>query len=442
MARRGHVIMYIFDLSLFIFFFYVSIFNPEKTIYIVIFTLFMLIKLCALWKSYQSVVLMFLFMSTFLVMFIPFFLFNIKISFYRDFQNHYYFSYVARAICLFIFTIWMSCFFKKNKAEDNRLISITKNLKTKPNLAITIIIVSTMIFIAIFGQGGENIFLSGGYGKGGGKKLLGGLAIFEYFLIFMPIFMAYSNRKNKSLIFLLSIFYVFKNLSLGGRIESLQVILMLFILFFDGKIPYKKVFASMIILMLFLNIWGVFRGNTSIGIKNALGTNVFAIYTLFDTQSEVIYTSSVYQSLRIDNRHDKIKLIKMFVLYIMSLIIPSRFMPPEAYLHITASKVTNFGGGGLISSYFFTWLGYPGVILVGIAFSLFLFSIQNKNKSRSLIIFQAMVLSSYPRWFSYSPITLFKMCVYAVIMWGIFKVVRSFFLVTIPSRSLSSGVCQ
>ena len=114
-----------------------------------------------------------------------------------------------------------------------------------------------MFLITIFGRSGNNIFDSGGYGSiGANVQNAGGLAIFEYFLVLFPIAYIYSgqNKKKLRLLLIMAVIYSLKGLLLGGRIEALQMLLMIFILYIDNKkLKLRKVIRLLIVPIFILH---------------------------------------------------------------------------------------------------------------------------------------------------------------------------------------------
>ena len=71
---------------------------------------------------------------------------------------------------------------------------------------------------------------------------------------------------------------------------------------------------------------------------------------------------------------------------------------------------TNYpcGGGGLISAFFYVFLGHIGVIFIGYVIAKILsIGVRSKNTFKNL--FFILAYTTMPRWFAYYPITLFKL---------------------------------
>lgn len=69
-----------------------------------------------------------------------------------------------------------------------------------------------------------------------------------------------------------------------------------------------------------------------------------------------------------------------------------------------------------------------GVILIEDFFAK-IFNNYKKNSSKEyvFIIYIFMLLSTFPRWFAYSPITAFKLCIYsAIVFWVVDKLEEIF----------------
>jgi len=398
---------------------------PDKSVYLAIMTVIFLIDLSVRWKNIQSVVLLFVYMVTHAVMLVIFYGYDVHISFYKAFQNDFYFSHVLRSLSFLIFVIWLFAF--PSNSINRKNFGLRQFFTPKPNRVLFFASVSIMTFIIVTGIAGESIFQSGGYGQGKTTRFMN-LAIYEYFLIFFLMGFKYmkENLLSKLIMAVLVSLYVVKNLSFGGRIESLQLIIMIFILFLEGKFKYRVLLPLGLLLVVFLGLWGMFRGSVSSDLSILYYLRRFNTLEVFATQSEVIYSSAVIQSLRIDSLYSQEEFLNMLVLFFVSVFVPSRFMPQEAYLTSVARNVSGFGGGGLISSYFYTWLGYFGVVFIGLWIAMLLNGL-GRRRSQGFVVYQIMVLSVYPRWFSYSPITMFKLSFYGVIVYFIFRFSEAIF---------------
>lgn len=372
-----------------------------------------------LYKSIKqkSFFIMFFFWFTYIIYLYPYFFFGTQLTPFMHYQNEYIFTLTL--IIHSIFLIFFNLFFKEIKHTDDP----KKFIKIKDNYLFFIASIVIMIFIIVFGKAGETIFESGGYGRNLTTNFLN-LAIYEYYYIFFLLAVKYSDLKKPRLfvIFSISIFYILKNLALGGRIESLQLLLLIFLLFYSHKISSKLFFIGLFIGYYFFDIYGRFRGNPLIIFEGWewLKPFNFNIDIISNNQTNVFYNGAAFVGLVQDNLFDITFRIKSFFYFILSLFVPSKYIPKEYNLWSAGRSLgVNYGGGGLISSIIYVWLGIVGVILIADFFAK-IFNNYNKNSSKEYaFIYIFMLLSTFPRWFAYSPITAFKLCVYSVIIFWV-----------------------
>ncbi len=167
----------IITLFLNIFLIALSFYDTNFSKYLLLSTLWTNIILLYKSRNQKSFLLMFIFWISYILLIMPAFFLDLKITGYRDYQDIYYFSLtlIIHSIFLNVFNI----FFKAvTFVKDPKL-----RIRIKDNFLFFYFTVLIMIFIVIFGRTGTNIFSAGGYGNVGVRDL-GGLAINEYFYIF------------------------------------------------------------------------------------------------------------------------------------------------------------------------------------------------------------------------------------------------------------------
>ena len=140
-------------------------------------------------------------------------------------------------------------------------------------------------------------------------------------------------------------------------------------------------------------------------------------------QGEVFYSSVAFIGLK---NYGLLNTNKSFEYFVLSLILPSRYLPKISDLPGYVSSFTPIGGGSGVFAYFYVWFGIYGVVGIAIFLS-FLINLAYKSSNEYLILYSVMVLSTYPRWFAYSPITLFKLCLYILPVYFIYKIMFNSF---------------
>lgn len=343
---------------------------------------------------------------------------------YTMFDNEVYYANVLVVHSLFIaVTALFIPFIKKPFV-------IKDYLPQKDNLFVFYGLVFLMGCIIVFGRSGTSIFESGGYGSADANvQLAGGLAIFEYFLVLFPLAYVYSGRKKKHLMILIAISLCFcaKGMLFGGRIEAIQAVLQLFILFIDSKtLKLRKVILSMVIPVFAMVFFGFIRSNPNIGfaeILEVIGDNSsLSMYTFFGNHIDVYYSSTRLYAFVEEGILTFGDRLYIFALNILAVVVPYGKLPEAANLAAYRQMEYPAGGGGLASMFFFVFLSYPGVILFASILGVLIRRIISSHQP-IVLLYGLMILSTYPRWFAYSPIVFFKMAAYILPVYFIINLV-------------------
>jgi hypothetical protein len=394
--------------------FYFSLDNSILFFYNVV--IFVNIYIIILYRRNPAILLLFIFCLFYTLSLIPYYFYNINISAWNDFNEIKYYNHVLRIYGCFIVTPLF--FYHKKFLNFNE----TFKSPTNPNQIGFYIFSFICLLVIIFGQSGNNIFIAGGYASDESTKSV----IYEYFILFLLIAYYYSNKKKIQLIIILFlfVFYIFKSLLFGGRIEVIQLIILGFyvlILDFNMKLSSLKLIIGCLMFYYFNQVVGAIRSNP----LPLLEGNYIAYLNPFDSilNPKLNYISSnegdVFQSSArliglIDNGIlDFYMRIKSFFFFFLSIIIPKSWLPEEASLITYKKDIYNSGGGGFITVYFFAFLGWLGPFVIS-AYLFWIYKLLNIFKSDYLKLYGLMLFSTFPRWFAYNPIILFKLCLFII----------------------------
>ena len=403
---------------LIIFFFFASFFLSfyGLTTFFYAYVIFINIYVVFLYRKNAALLLFYIFCLFYTFSLIPYYFFDLDVSPWKDFNEQYYYDIVVRIYSCFLVT---PLFFNHNK-----YLSLKEDFKIPQNFNIlgffTFCIICVLIIV--FGQSGSNIFESGGYATGDSSKS----TIYEYFILFFFIAYYYSNRKWGQLFILggVGVLYIIKSLLYGGRIEVIQFLLLCFYLLnIDFKLkmtPLKIIIGC----LMFYYINMVFSGIRSNPVPFIDGNYTYYLNPFEGySNSQMTYISSnegdVFQSsvrllgLIENGLLDVITRIKAFIGFFFSIVVPSSWLPEEASLITYKKDVYNSGGGGLIAVYFYAFLGWLGPFIIS-AYLFWIYRLTSKHKSIYLKFYCLMVFSTFPRWFAYNPIILFKLCLWII----------------------------
>jgi hypothetical protein len=152
-------------------------------------------------------------------------------------------------------------------------------------------------------------------------------------------------------------------------------------------------------------------------LENLAFKNVFASPDDFyiSHQGDVVHSSSRLISFA-DNEIVPFETrMSSFVGWLSSPMVPWRFLPEEANMAAYMKDQYPTGGGGSPFAYFYFWLSYPGVILIGVLVGL-IFRGYVRHKGSLYGVYFVIIIATFPRWLSYSPINFIKMGVYGFLL--------------------------
>ena len=109
---------------------------------------------------------------------------------------------------------------------------------------------------------------------------------------------------------------------------------------------------------------------------------------------------------------------------------PFSALPPIA--NLSSYLVKDYGtlGGGLIFGYFYVWFSYAGILFIAFYIS-WLWRKLTTTVKQPLLVYGILAFSSIGGWYAYTPVTLFKYC-----LWGMVY----FFVISRVYKALSPRV--
>lgn len=349
-------------------------------------------------RRIQPAVLMGVFFLSYIMYLIPYYFYDYIISAHEQYYKRELYDQMLGIHLLFLSSILL---FLKNNLNADRL-KIKDLIKPRNNILVFSLLYVIMLVI-IFSIKGSSV-LEGSYstyidnleGQGGSV---------EYFYIFFTIAFFFTTKPIvRNSLLLLVFYYCYITITRGYRIQFVQMVILAFVLFFDGK--FKTVY------MMVFAFFG-FVASEIVGMLKMVGSLTFEdVLTLFEksdkiiiinNQTEVFYSSVVFLGLVKDDVFSFGIRIWSALGFIWNWFVPSSFVWKEARLPVFAHDYTTLGGGGLISAYFYIWFGYLGPILIGLGLATLFNNTYSLGIKRNFKIVTILVLSLYPRWFAYDP---------------------------------------
>lgn len=372
-------------------------------------------------KKNIPIFLLFVFIFLYTNTFNYFFISNYYLSVWPDFQTDFYYKIVL--INHFIFILILGNLITVNKYSNFKF-DIESYFK--PNIYLYNLFIIFFLIFLYLGIKGDNIFISGIYADSESMKKT---TFHEYNILLYFFILIYSPRERRFFFinFVLISIFILKTLLFGGRIEVIQISLLFFYFYFvfQAKVSYKSVILFSLTAYFLLHIFENIRNNPNILLYLDYNS-IFDFSNLFQIESNRLYVDSnqgdvIQSSARILGLIENGYLpfgtrIFSFIFNFFASILPPFLLPDFTNLSVYRQDIYNSGGGGLISIYFYVWFGYLGPIIASFILAYFINKFYT-TKNRYILIYSICILITFPRWFAYNPIHLFKFCLYAVILY-------------------------
>lgn len=310
----------------------------------------------------------------------------------------------------YLFIITLSFFLNPHKKSKRAIYLVG----TKKSLIIFSFCILGALVCMIKGKSGANIFSSGGYGNT--ISTLEVSSMFGYGILFILCALIYANTSRKiKIVILTSMLYVVRDLMFGGRIDSIMLILILFIMYFRFILSKKKILTYMILGFFFMKSWEVFRSMTDGNLISMLNSGSVSAGFISGNASDVYYAS-----MRIIDMIDKNLLtisdrILSGFYFLLSIVIPYNKLPDLANLSSYMPDY-NSGGGGLAPIFMFAMYGVFGVIVFAMFIGKKINNMLTGNCGQYGYVYGVLLIATVPRWFAYYPINAIKYCLYGVVI--------------------------
>lgn len=245
------------------------------------------------------------------------------------------------------------------------------------------------------------------------SKIVTSTTILEYSLILF-IFVLYFTKNNKmERIFAEIILFAFCVYSIrnGDRIAILQLLIADFIINYIKKISVKQIIIFTITGIFAFTFFGIYgdlidtnKSTSTLNFKYTMSTlndRRFAI----DTSVAAYHAgATIIESRKYYTTEDRLKnAVTYFTKYLFLGGSHSGYTP----LNVEVKKYRYNLGGGYLTSYFYFWGGWLGVILIATIVAVILRAISRKD-SLFFRLYGIFILSSFPRWYMYAPDILFR----------------------------------
>lgn len=237
------------------------------------------------------------------------------------------------------------------------------------------------------------------------------IAIFEYCYLLFILEIYFSNKTKSNIIFMSCILIIFlvQDVYYGGRISSLEFILVFYIMIYYKFLNKKKIIFIIIITISLFTIVSIYRISYSFD-KISLGTITNKIFnTKFALDSA---SNSYYSTLCAVEAHNSMttnQRLENFIGFVINDIIGiDLYNYSELPTLIHKIGYFNIGGCWYIG-YFYFWFGINGILFSSIILTYIINKLVNShNNSNFNKLLYVVTISTIPRWYLYIPSALFR----------------------------------
>lgn len=377
-----------------------------------------LISMVWLIKAYAkdgAILFVLIFLYTYFLAPLPYFLMEIPIVPYVEYTSIYYYTktwllMLSYLLGLCIFTCLLEF---KETGELKKYFQPRQDMGLIPMLYWVLVII--FIYLNFRGQAVVNISDNNNFGKYI-ENLQNQSGALEYFFILYLIGYSISSSKRDKVIGVsVFIYYVYFTFICGFRIQMSQMLLLGITLYFGKYLKLKNVLIISILGFFLLQAHGNIKHGSSsfakifaLSIGNEVRTN----------QTEVFYSTNnilmtvIYEEIPLYER------INSLLYAFLATVLPPKF---SSNWHATISSLnySNLpaGGGGLMVGHYFYWLSIPGVLLCSYL-SVLVFRLYQNTNNTIIYLLSCLLIATCFRWIAYEPIAnFFRMGFYFILIY-------------------------
>ena len=115
--------------------------------------------------------------------------------------------------------------------------------------------------------------------------------------------------------------------------------------------------------------------------------------------------------------------VSAFLYFLAAIFVPFSMLPPIA--NLSRYMMFDYGtlGGGLIFGYFYVWFSYAGVVFIAYYVS-WIWKKLTTTYRQNVLIYGILAFSSIGGWYAYTPITLFKYCLWGMVYMALLSLIH------------------
>lgn len=363
-----------------------------------------------IFRSYMMVTVLTFFILLNLLYMIPYYFWGIPYATRTYFQDYLITSKTLKDLVVFNLVLFVSLNYFFSRVEHLNNVIETLKIRNNPiNYIASLIVILILIMLNILS--GPSL-LSGTYGI---DVAVDRYAFIDYtvFLIF-GTFLFTTKKLQLRFLFLISLVYIAINLMYGLRLRALEAMLLIFILFFENRISYIKIICYSSFGFVVMKFIELIRTNQPLGAHLLHPGEV-----MVSNAGGVFLTSNIFRGLLDAGTISTDIRFKTLVGYVSSFFKFTNEIDINYILPKFVGQYYSIPGGGFIFAFMRVWGGLPLVILSGIVIAYLITYAYRRDSNAYLKFYSVLVLATFPKWYSYTPIIFFKLMIWGLIYYFI-----------------------
>ncbi|CAH0305413.1 hypothetical protein [Priestia megaterium] len=309
---------------------------------------------------------------------------------------------------LLLFMVVLSLFIRSGKLEYSKIV-----IKPKNNSVIFYTLICGLMYIFIFGVNRTHF----------SSYEVSITPMYEYssLLFLLSYYVSGGLKVRKWIITLMCVAFILQDFYFGGRITSMQLIIFLSLTMILKKLSFRRVILGAFVGILLNTVVHVYRQSYSFSNVNLISIleDLYNSYFVFNTPVFAYYSSSTHVATsEVVGWHEKgISIIE----FIGSIFIGSARNLGDVtdYSNRFFSNI----GGGFIVTHFYFWLSWVGVV-VAATLIIFIVNRIGSGKNDYWKLATICFIFSVPRWYLYTPLSMFRPLFLLFVLYIITQVVH------------------
>lgn len=351
------------------------------------------------YKELQALQLMVLYLFVYFLYLIPYFFWGYKLSDYSTYQNPSYFNKIAFLFYLFYLGVLCVPFNNKTITRTRLFDELHINTGTfqKAIYAIILLLVTLLSL-----RQGQNV-LSSDNSYVLYKENLDSINSLPLYLILLLVFypiICVWNQRNRVIFVILLLTVTFFCISRGVRMVLAPVIILAYMVFFEGKLSRKSFLTLLAIGYVFLIFVNALKMNMDMQMSMLFSEGSDNV--IISHHADNLYVAASGFGLINEGVISFFDRLLLCLGFISEMIVPPSIIPDEyKFPHIININSSTGGGGLFITGSFLMW-GYLGPFLFGYLYTnILISSYVRKILNTGLVIVCIVTIVYFPRWMSY-----------------------------------------